>query len=358
MIQKPVIQTFVHKFMFPLEPVTQHQTQHRTQPSNFRSRCGVIWLVALLSLTSYGWTQQAAVQATARADTLGLQFAVQNVVFAGWRVNAHMAVREVLAGQLSATQRTTFGPIGSVQLAAEAGITSNGLGALTFSAAGNLGTVGARVGLLAYNAHPVAFDVRALHHTSRPYYAALEDALALGLELSGTYRLSRRVLVTASPTFIYLTDTGAGKAGVGGRLHADVTWRQALATDNVSLLLASELHPAGHEGFVALAGQYQLARRGLPLVTTSLWLAANDGIHLGARVAASGRPGTLPIGYEVTLAAEPFQITAPAYRASLAGSLPLHAGTLELNAVTAWGERADVLELDGFSLSFGYAFDF
>lgn len=296
--------------------------------------------------------QQLTLAATAREDAVGLRFAVRDVSFAGWTLGAHVAVREVLAGQLEASRRTTFGPVGSVLVAAEAGVNTDGQSALTFAATGNVGAFGARVGLLVYNAHAVAFDVRALTDISRPHYAA-QQHWAFGLDMSGTYRLSRRVLITASPTLLYLTDTG-----LGGRVLADVTWRRALATDNISLLLASELHPAGDEGYVAFAGQYQLARRGLPLVTASLWLAANDGLQPGGRVAVAARPGMLPVGYEVTFAAEPFQVSAPAYRAAFDSYLPLARGMLELTAVTAWGERAELLELNSFNISLGYALDF
>lgn len=332
----------------------KHISQKRiSQPGLVIRRYLVCWCVLVMGLVSQGQAQQLALAATAREDALGLRFAVRNLSLLGWTLDGHVAVREVLAGQLLASQRTTFGPIGSVQLAAQASINSNGQGALTAAATGNLGAVGARAGVLVYNAHPVAFDVRALTDTSRPYYVALEQHWALGLEISGTYRLSRRVLITASPTLLYLTDTG-----FGGRVLADVTWRRALATDNISLLLASELHPAGDDRYVALAGQYQLARRGLPLVTTSLWLAANDGLHPGVRVAIAARPGMLPVGYEVTVAAEPFQVSAPAYRVSFDSYLPLESGTLELTAVTAWGEQAEVLKLNQFNLSIGYALNF
>ena len=332
----------------------QHISQQRaSQQRRVICRYLVCWFVLVVGLVSQGQAQQLALAATAREDAVGLRFAVRNLSWLGWTLNSHVAVRDVLAGQLLASRRTTFGPVGSVQLAAQASINSDGQGALTAAATGNLGAVGARAGVLVYNAHPVAFDVRALTDISRPYYVALEQHWVLGLEMSGTYRLSRRVLITASPTLLYLTDMG-----FGGRVLADVTWRRALATDNISLLLASELHPAGDDRYVALAGQYQLARRGLPLVTTSLWLATNDGFQPGVRVAIAARPGMLPVGYEVTVAAEPFQVSAPAYRVAFDSYLPLARGTLELTAVTAWGEQAELLELDSVNISLGYALDF
>lgn len=316
------------------------------------------WCVCVFGFMTVASAQQLALSATARDDTVGMRFAVRELSLAGWTVGAQLAAREVVAGQLEASRRTTFGPLGSVQIAVEGSANSDGQGALTLRGNGNLGSFGARAGVIVYNAHPVAFDVRALNQTALPYYSAEyysaeADDWALGLELSGTYRLSRRVLITASPTLVYLLD-----GGVGGRLQADITWRRALASDNVSLLFASETHPANSEGYVAFAGQYQLARRGLPLVTTALWLAVADGFTPGARVAVTARPGLLPLGYEITLAAEPFQLSTAAYRASLTSYLPLEAGTLELTAVTAWGEQADALELNQFNLSVGYALDF
>ena len=317
------------------------------------ARCVVCWLTCIFAFLTFASAQQLALSATAQDDAVGLRFAVRELSLADWSVGAHLAVREVVAGQLEASRRTTFGPLGSVQIAVEGSANSDGQGALTLMSTGNLGSFGARAGVIVYNAHPVAFDVRALNQTALPYYRAAEDDWALGLELSGTYRLSRQMLVTASPTLIYLLD-----GGFGGRLQADMTWRRALATDNVSLLFASETHPANSESYLAFAGQYQLARRGLPLVTTALWLAVADGFTPGARVAIAARPDLLPFGYEITLAAEPFQLSTAAYRASLTSYLPLEAGTLELTAVTAWGEQADALELNQFNLSVGYALDF
>ncbi|MEM7738829.1 MAG: hypothetical protein AAF267_23925 [Deinococcota bacterium] len=304
-------------------------------------------------------------QATAD-DGFGIAISLNDLELSGWTIGARAETAwESLALTFNASRRTTFGPLGNVQLAGETGITTDLDGFVTLGARGTLGPVGANLSLFAYNAHPVVFDSRELASTARPHYSPtlLEDEVALGLRFGATYRLSRFLIASAEPTLIYLTDSG-----FGGHLQAGVSWRRFISTDNVGALLEGDLHPDGDQGYLASGLEYQLARRGLPVITASVWLgrswlAADDGFDTGSfnpgvRVRIEDRPGLLPLGYALEAAVEPFRTDAPNYRLSLDTGLALPFGDIDVTARSVWGDTADVLGLAEFSLSVQYEVGF
>ncbi|MEM6430312.1 MAG: hypothetical protein AAF708_13810, partial [Deinococcota bacterium] len=274
-------------------------------------------------------------------DGFGIAVSLNDLELSGWTVGARAETAwESLALSFSASRRTTFGPLGNVLLAAETGVTTDLDGFVTLGARGTLGPVGANLSLFAYNAHPVAFDSRELASTARPHYSpvVLEDNVALGLRFGATYRLSRFLIASAEPTLIYLTDSG-----FGGHLQAGVSWRRLISTDNVGILLEGDLHPDGDQGYLASGIEYQLARRGLPVITASVWLGrswldADDGFDPGVRVRIEDRPGLLPLGYTLEAAFEPFRTDAPNTRLSLDTGLALPFGDIDVTARSVWGD--------------------
>jgi hypothetical protein len=294
-------------------------------------------------------------------DGFGIAISLNDLDVSGWTIGARAETAwESLALSLTASRRTTFGPLGNVLLAGETGITTDLDGFVTLGARGTLGPVGANLSLFAYNAHPVVFDSRELANTTHPHYSPvlLQDEVALGLQFGATYRLSRVLIASAEPTLIYLTGSG-----FGGHLQAGVSWRRFISTDNVGVLLEGDLHPDGDQGYLASGVEYQLARRGLPVITASVWLGRSwleteDGFDPGVRLRIEDRPGLLPFEYALEAAVEPFRTDAPNYRLSLDTGLALPFGDIDVTARSVWGDTADVLGLAEFSLSVQYAIGF
>lgn len=226
----------------------------------------------------------------------------------------------------AAQSRSSFGPLGTTLLSGRADADTQGGFDLNLSGSGALGPTGLEASLSLFNRNPGAFAPTAAYaRSSRPFFpgTALATATGLQLEVGVTQRLTRTLILGASPSLSYLTSTGVG-AGLESRLQL----RRVAGSDNAVALLSAASGPSGR-GFVAGGAEYQLNRRDLPTLTGALLLGYSDaGVRPGVQAGASGELGR--VAYRAELAAEPYRRNAPPYRANLALATPLGPGALGL----------------------------
>src|SRR5699024_9956215 len=98
----------------------------------------------------------------------------------------------------------TFGPLGNVIFELDGELRSGPYARARLSARGVLASVAARAALVAYGAEPERFDPLAVADDSSPVLGGP----VYGVELGGTFRLDRSVILDVAPA-AYLTPEGA-----------------------------------------------------------------------------------------------------------------------------------------------------
>ena len=233
--------------------------------------------------------------------------------------------------------RSSFGPLGTVSALGRADVDTVGGFGLGIDASGALAATGLDASLDVFNRNPGAFAPTAAYTLDpRPFFPVLTEntentGVGAYLAVGATQRLGRTLLLEATPELSYQSGLGLG-VGLSTRLQL----RRLIDSDNGVVLLEAHTGPGAGRAFVAGGAEYQLNRRGLPSLTGALLLGGSDaGLRPGFRGSASGEVSR--VSYRAELAAEPYRITAPPYRANLALGTELGPGVvgLELGAALA-----------------------
>ena len=230
--------------------------------------------------------------------------------------------------------RSSFGPLGTVSALGRADVDTVGGFSLGVDASGALAATGLDASLDIFNRNPGAFSPTAAYTLgSRPFFPVADENTGVGvyLEVGATQRLGRTLLLEATPALSYQAGLGFG-VGLDARLQL----RRLIDSDNGVLLLEAHTGPGAGRAFVAGGAEYQLNRRGLPSLTGALLLGSGEaGLRPGFRGSVSGEVAR--VSYRAELAAEPYRVSAPPYRANLALGTELGPGVagLELGAALA-----------------------
>lgn len=228
--------------------------------------------------------------------------------------------------------RSSFGPLGTVALNAQADIDTSGGFDLGVVGSGALASTGLDASLSVFNRNPGAFAAPAAYTATRPFFgSALASGAGVHLSVGATQRLGRTLILEAAPELSYLSGSGFG-AGLAGRLE----FRRFIDQDDGALLAEVHTGPGPARTFFAGGVEYGLNRRGLPSLSAAALLGRGEfGFQPGFRAAASGELGSF--SYRAELAAEPYRRDAPPYRGSVALGTELGPGALglELGAALA-----------------------
>jgi hypothetical protein len=229
--------------------------------------------------------------------------------------------------------RSSFGPLGTVAVGAQADLDTAGGFDIGVTGSGALASTGLDASLSVFNRNPGTFSAPNAYTPPRPFFdpSSLGAGVGTHLALGVTQRLGRTVILEALPTVSYLSGTGLG-AGLEARLQ----FRRLVGRDNGVLLLAASTGPGSSRDFVAAGAEYQLNRRGLPSLSTALLLGRGSaGLLPGVRLNALGELSAF--SYRAELAAEPYRPDTLPYRGSVALGTDLGEGALgiELGAALA-----------------------
>lgn len=237
--------------------------------------------------------------------------------------------------ELTAWSAETFGPLGNVIFELEGELRSGPVARARLSARGVIASVAARAALVAAGADPERFDPLAVAADGRP----LLGGPVLGLELGGTFRLDRQVVLDVAPA-AYLAPAGAA-------LDLDATLRllRALGPNELQLHLQGALLPGALGDHAALGASVVLPRGREPDWTFGLWAGlGKTGVLPGATLAMAEDllPG-VRVGAEA--AYQPYRSDVRPLRAALSLTAGLGGPDLELRLAggALHGEAPDAL---------------
>ncbi len=229
--------------------------------------------------------------------------------------------------------RSSFGPLGTVAVSAQADVDLAGGFDVGVVGSGALASTGLDASLSVFNRNPGTFSAARAYTPARPFFApaTLGSGAGVYLSLGATQRLSRTIILEATPALSYLSGTGFG-VGIDTR----VQFRRLIDQDNIVALLSGHSGPGSERGFIAGGLEYQLNRRGLPSLSAAALLGQGaGGLRPGFIANASGELGRF--SYRAILAAEAYRNDTLPYRTSLALGTELGSGAfgLELGASLA-----------------------
>ena len=258
---------------------------------------------------------------------------------------------------VGARSKTSFGPVGSVELRGSVQLGTAGAFEGTVAGDGAIASVAARFGLSVFNVNPGRFEPTSAYGydfgdfggldgfgsfggVGRPPAAALTGEERWGVfgHLGATYRLSRNAVLELDPSFLYVPK------GVGVGLGGAVQLRRLRGRDDGAARVLAHLDAgadAGLGGSYGAAGfEYRHNPATGPLLRGSLWLGAGDrGAAPGARLELLGG-GAAGARYGLELAAEPYRTDLPPYRAEAFLQTPAGPGALHLTFLGAAGVPA------------------
>lgn len=221
---------------------------------------------------------------------------------------------------LSLAANETFGPLGNVVFELDGDLRTDALAQLTLVARGVLGPVAARIDLGAYGADAAAFDPLAVAADERPTLGGP----AVGLRLGLTGRLSRNVVLEASPELY------RSAAGLSGRLATRLRLVRALGENELRVLLRAGATPGFASAYGAVGAGVSFPRGRAPDLDFAVHLGLRDGrlapgvtLNLAENLSAGVKTGLMA-------AYEPYRSDVHPGRALGSVSLPLGDGTLEL----------------------------
>lgn len=247
--------------------------------------------------------------------------------------------------------RSSFGPLGTVAVSAQADVDLEGGFDVGLVGSGALASTGLDATLSIFNRNPGTFSAPSAYTPARPFYATrtLTSGAGIYLSLGATQRLGRTVILEATPALSYLSGTGFG-IGLDARLQ----FRRLIDQDNGVLLLSGHSGPGEDRGFVAGGLEYQLNRRGLPALSAAALLGRGaTGLKPGFLAKAAGELGRF--SYRAELAAEPYRTDTLPYRGSVALGTELGSGALGVELGAALANLYDVAPLM-LRASYGFRF--
>ena len=313
-------------------------------------RLGCFLLVCQLSLSAAAQTFGVALS---YMSTLEPSFTLTDLEIGKSKVDLRLAggVAGPLEFSVSARETTSFGPVGNLMVRSSAKVDSTGRFDFGLGAQGVIATVAAQAQLSLFTAEVGRFEIsEAYQEESRPFLLTAPLDFGAALDLSASYRVSRRFIVNAAPS-LYVTNL----AGLGGRVALEGRFVKLVGPDDVRARALAYLSPAG-EAFGALGVEYSLNRRNLPSGHLALWAGLNgDGISPGASLQISQTLKSLNSSYSLFLAAEPYRLDLLPYRAAATYSQNVGPGALEAFLYGTLSPRLDVPALSfrvGYSLPF------
>ncbi len=251
---------------------------------------------------------------------------------------------------IAARETTSFGPVGNLTVRAAAKLDSAGRFEFALGAQGVVAAVAAQAQLSLFTAEVGRFEIGEAYNGARPFLLAAPLDFGAALDLSASYRVSRRFIVTAEPS-LYLTDAG----GFSGRLALEGRFVKVVGPDDLRPRALVYFSPVG-DPFGAVGAEYNLNRRGLPNASLAVWAGLNaEGLNPGASVQFSQTLKSLNASYSLTLAAEPYRTDLLPYRAAATYRQNLGAGALEASLYGTLTPRRNV---PGVSFRLGYALPF
>lgn len=265
----------------------------------------------------------------------------------GFRVAGGVA--EPLELSVSLRETTSFGPVGNLLVHSSANLDSTGRFEFAFGAEGVVAMVAARAQLSLFTAEVGRFELAEAFEEARPFL--LEPLLDFGvaLDLGGSYRVNRGLIVSAAPS-LYLTDA----EGLGGRLALEGRFAKVLGPDDLRARALAYVSPEG-EAFGALGLEYGLNRRGLPSGRLTLWAGLNGAFAPGASLQLSQTLKAWGGSYSLLVAAEPYRLDVLPYRAALTYRQSLGPGALE---ASFYGTLSPRISVPAASFRLGYLLPF
>lgn len=221
--------------------------------------------------------------------------------------------------RLALRSAETFGPLGNVVFELDGALVEGPAAFGRLSARGVVASVAARAAVVAAGADEERFASVALATEGRP----LLGGPVVGVELGGTFRLDRQVVLDIAPA-VYLAPAGTA-------LEAGATLRllRALGPNELQAHLHGAVLPGGG-GHGALGAALVLPRGSAPDWTFGAWLGVGEeGLQPGAslNVAEALGPG---VKASLEAAYQPYRRDARPLRAALALDADLSGPTLTL----------------------------
>jgi len=168
----------------------------------------------------------------------------------------------------------SFGPIGTLQLFAQADLNLEGSYRLTSQAKGVIGNVAAELELLVFNSAKHNFDSLSLLNEDNLIYNS-----SFGVQLNATarYRLERSLILDAALSLPFV------EGALGAKLDAAVNFQRIVARDNAAISVKAYTSPSFTTYYFAFGGTYDLNNRDYPNVLASAWLGfGTKGFFPGA----------------------------------------------------------------------------
>jgi len=220
----------------------------------------------------------------------------------------------------------TFGPVGNVIGEGRVSLRTDAQAQGDLGVRGVLGPVALGVRLSAFSADPALFDPLAIGGDARPDFGSG----GFGTSVSASGRPGRTVVLEANPE-LYVVP-----AGVAARATARIRFLRALGNNELSVRALGYLAPHASALDVALGVGVDVKRRGAPDLTGAVYLGWSPrGLRPGATASFGQQLG--PVTTSVALAAEPYRLDVPPYRASVGLDFPFGPGDAHVDGAGAMG---------------------
>lgn len=239
----------------------------------------------------------------------------------------------------------SFGPIGSLQLFAQADLNLTGQYRISGQAKGVVGTVAAELELIIFDRPEHSFDVISLASKDTLIY---NSSFGVQLNASARYRLERSLILDAALSLPFV------EGALGAKLDAALNFQRIIDRDNAAISVKAYAAPRFTSNYFALGGTYDLNNRDYPNVLVSAWLGfGTNGFYPGVYLELSEDFSDLDATVGTLLRFEPYLLDAATIQAYVfyekalpTGSLMLQMGAHELDLV-----------FGGFA-KLSYSFDF
>lgn len=220
----------------------------------------------------------------------------------------------------------TFGPLGNIVGEGRLALRTDAQAEGDVGVRGVLGPVALGVRLSAFTADPALFEPLAVGGERRPDFGSG----GFGASLSASVRPGRTIVLEADPE-MYLVP-----AGVAARATARIRFLRAVGDNELSVRALGYLTPRFSALDAALGVGLTVKRRGAPDLDGAAYLGwSKGGLRPGATASLGQQLG--PVTASLALAAEPYRLDVPPYRASLGLNFPFGPGRAHLDAAGAFG---------------------
>lgn len=285
-------------------------------------RLPIALLAALLPLALAQSVELALADPATRESNRRVELIVADVPNGGTTVGLRLAAGEALELGVRLRQAGSLAGVGNLTTSLAADGSTNGRYALALTARGVLGPLAARARASISDGKPPLADLAEGALSPLPL---LEGGPAVvGLELGGSYRASRSLIIDLAPGAFFR----GGR--LGGRLAGEGRFLRAIGSDDLSLLLHGYIEPGLERGSLAVGAGYTHNRRRAAPLNLSAWVGwGREGLAPGLRASGGERlPGRGQL--DVDLAIEPYRADAWPYRAELRYREALGPGELRL----------------------------